>query len=156
MKKFFFDSGTRDAVTSTSFLFLRLSFALMMLIGHGIPKIQNYAHLTTTFKAPDLPPFNLMSTQVSLIAVILAEVAGSAMIILGLMTRPAAFALAFTMVVAAFGKHGLDPWFAPPAGGGAKELAVLYIIPAIAILLSGAGLYSVDALVPTDKKRRKW
>lgn len=156
MKKFFFDCGTRDVTASFGLLVLRVCIGLMMLIGHGLPKIQNYSAYLTKFKAPELPPFNWMSDQISLISIIAAEVAAAALIILGLASRPAMFILGFAMVVAAFGTHGQDPWFFSPAGGGFKELALLYLIPIVSLLLTGPGLYSLDSLIQTDKKRRRW
>ena len=42
MKKFFFDCGTRDATASLGILALRVMVGLMMLIGHGIPKIREF------------------------------------------------------------------------------------------------------------------
>jgi len=158
MKKFFFDCGTRDATASFGLLILRISIGLLLLLGHGLPKIQNYSHLSIPghFKVPDLFPFDHMSVQVSVISLIVAEVGAAALLILGLAGRPASFVIGFAMVVAAFGTHGADPWFLSPAGKGAKEPALLYLIPSITLLLTGAGRYSVDALVPADKKRRKW
>ncbi len=154
MKKFFFDCGTRDATASLSLLFLRVATGLMLMIGHGIPKIQKYAQMKDGFKVPDFFPLDLMSPPVSLMATIGAEVVASALIIFGFLTRPAAFIVAFTMVVAAFNIHNGDPFFgAPPS----KELAIMFMIPALAILLGGAGLCSVDAAIYKEGRRRsKW
>ena len=155
MKKFLFDCGTRDAVASLGFLALRVMVGLMMLIGHGIPKIRNFdAILKKGFYQPDFFPLSLLPTQINLGLTIGAEAAASALIIFGLMTRPAAFVLGFAMVVAAFGASASAPWFF--AGGNCKELALLYLIPMIAIILAGAGGYSCDAAIYTEPKRRRW
>jgi putative oxidoreductase len=156
MKKFFFDCGTRDASASIGFLALRILVGLMMLVGHGIPKIQNFhAILAKGFYQPDIFPLSLMSPQVSLLMAIGAEVVASSLLIVGLMTRPAAFVFSFTMVVAAFGAQGADPWFSG-GPGASKELALMYLIPIIAIILSGAGSYSLDATLYKESKRRRW
>ena len=156
MKKFFFDCGTRDATASLGFLALRVMVGLMMLIGHGIPKIQNFQTiLKSGFYQPDLFPLSLMSPHVSLMMACGAEAVASILLVLGLMTRPAAFVFGFAMVVAAFGALGASPWFSTGTEPS-KEMALLYLIPVIAIILAGAGGYSLDAVIYKESKRRRW
>ena len=157
MKKFFFDCGTRDSVASLGILALRVLIGLMMLVGHGIPKIKNYATLKDFFYVPDFFPLNLMEPWVSLTACIGAEVGAAALLIIGLATRPAAFVLGFCMVVAGFGAMGSSPWFQGSATlVETKEISVLYLIPMIALILAGAGGYSLDAALNKDNKPRRW
>jgi putative oxidoreductase len=153
MKSFLFDCGTRDSTASLGILFLRVGTGLMMFLGHGLGKIQNFAKAKDSFPVPDFLPLNLMSHPVSLMATIGAEAVCSCLIILGLATRPAAFIFAFTMTVAAFHIHGSGPWFLG-GGDGPKEPALLYLIPAVAILLSGAGQYSLDAAILKERRKR--
>jgi len=155
MKKFLFDCGTRDGTASFSILALRVMIGLMMLIGHGIGKIQKFDVLKQSFYVPDFFPFIYLSPQASLCICIGAEIGAALMIILGLATRPAAFILGFNMVIAAFAVKAQAPWFVnPPLVLDAKELAILYLIPLIAIILSGAGLASLDALIYQERKNR--
>ncbi len=155
MKKSLFDCGTRDAVASLGFLALRVMVGLMMLIGHGIPKIRDYAGLKTFFYVPDMFPTSW--APISLLACIAAEVVASSCIIIGFATRPAAFVLGFSMVVAAFGKLGSTPWFLnSPNLIETKELPLMYLITMIAIILAGAGGYSCDAAIYKETKRRRW
>ena len=157
MKKFFFDCGTRDATASHGILALRVMIGLMMLVGHGIPKIQKYALLKDRFYVPDFFPLKYLSPPVSLMACISAEVVAATLILLGLATRPAAFLLGFSMVVAVFGVQGGAPWFvAPPAVLDAKELGLLYLIPLVALILTGGGSFSLDAGLYKNGKRRRW
>ena len=157
MKKLLFDCGTRDAVVAPALFALRLMIGLMMFIGHGLPKIQGFAARKELFYVPDFFPLKYMSPQVSLVAAIIAEAACSLLLVLGLATRPAAFVLGFAMVVAAFGFHAGAPWFvAPPTIVEAKELALLYLIPLIALILSGGGAWSLDAVVYKEGRRRRW
>ncbi len=156
MKKFFFDCGTRDATASLGIFALRVMIGLMMLVGHGISKIENFAAAKDHFPVPDFFPLKYMSSSVSLMACIGAEVGAAALIVLGLATRPAAFILGFNMVVAAFAVHGSAPWFMGPGVAAAKEPALLYLIPLIAIILSGAGAYSLDASIHKESRRRRW
>jgi putative oxidoreductase len=154
LKRFLFDCGTRDAGAAPGLWFLRTAIGLMMLIGHGLPKIHDFAKLKETWYVPDFFPFYFMSPQVSLLATIGAEVVAAALLVLGLMTRPAAFVFCFAMVIAGFDVCGGAPWFAQPATG--KELAVLYLIPGLMILLTGAGAWSLDAGLFRENKRRRW
>ena len=155
MKRFLFDCGTRDTTASLGIFVLRVFLGLMMLAGHGIPKIQEYAVLKDKFELKVFP-FQHFAPSVNLILCIGAEAGAAALIILGVATRPAAFLLAFTMVVAAFGVHGSHPWFMGSGVPAAKEPALLYLIPMIAIILSGAGAFSLDAGLYRESKRRRW
>lgn len=155
MKKFFFDCGTRDATASLGILFLRVCTGLMMLLGHGIPKILTYLEKKDSFPVPDFFPLKYLSNPLSLMATIGAEVGCAVLLILGFATRPAAFIFAFTMVVAAFHIHSSGPWFIGQ-GEGPKEPALLYLIPAVAIILTGAGKYSFDAKMIKERRRRIW
>lgn len=154
MKKFIFDCGTRDLTASFGLLVLRVSIGAMMLLGHGWGKLQNYDKMKTGWLVPDFFPLKYMSPQISLIATIGAEVGAATLLILGLATRPAAFIFAFTMVVAAFHFHSSAPWFLGADVTVAKELPLLYLLPAVVILLTGAGSFSLDAILLKNKRRR--
>jgi len=155
MKKFLFDCGTRDTTASVGILFLRVAVGLMMLIGHGWGKVVTFADRKDDFPVPEFFPLSYMSPPVSLIATIGAEVVFAGFIVLGVMTRISAFVLGFTMVVAAFHVQAALPFFySPPDVLRAKELAVMYLIPCMAILLTGAGAYSLDAGLVKEGRRR--
>ncbi len=154
MKKLIFDCGTRDATASTGLLFLRVSVGLMMLIGHGWGKVRNFGEIKDGFPVPDFFPLHFMSPPVSLIATIGAEVVFAGLMVLGVMTRISAFILGFTMIVAAFHVQADLPFFySPPDALRAKELAVMYLIPSIAILIAGGGRYSADAVIVREERR---
>lgn len=76
----------------------------------------------------------------------LSEFAGGLCIALGLWTRLAAVMVFFTMTVAAFIRHGNDPF-------DQKELALLYWTVSGALICMGGGKFSLDHLYP--KKRRR-
>jgi putative oxidoreductase len=153
MKKFLFDCGTHDPIASSGLVVLRVGIGLMMLIGHGIGKITDYQKLAENWPVPDFWPLSYMSKPISLMATIGAEVGAAGLLVLGLMTRPAAFVLGFAMCVAAFQVHGIHPFFSK--GGPSKEMAVLYLIPCFVLILSGAGQWSLDAMFSHDKRRRR-
>jgi putative oxidoreductase len=148
MKKFFFDCGTRDLTASFGLLFLRVATGLMLMLGHGIPKLQNYEAMRAKFTAPSSLS-GILNGPIALILTIGAEVGAAGLIILGLATRPAAFIVCFTMVIAAFDVHAADPF-------KIKELALMYLIFGVTILLNGAGAFSLDAKLSKDGKRRRW
>ncbi len=154
MKKFFFDCGTRDPLASSGLLVLRLAYGWMMLYGHGFAKIQKFEQLKANWPVPGILPLNFMSSPISLMATIGAEVGAAGLLMLGLMTRPAAFVLGFAMCVAAFQVQAGAPMFLPAAG--AKEPAVMYLVVCFVFIITGAGQWSIDAGFDTDKRRRRW
>lgn len=156
MKRILFDCGSRDRTTSLALFFLRVTIGLMMVLGHGLPKLKNFSALSSDWFVPDLPVLRMMSPQVSLIGTISAELIAASLLVLGLLSRPAAFVLAFAMVIAVFEYHGKDPFFTCAGIPAAKELALLYLIPAITILLAGPGAWSLDAAILRGEKRRRW
>jgi putative oxidoreductase len=86
-----------------------------------------------------------LGSQISLSLTIFAEVFCSIAIILGLATRLVAIPLIITMSVAVFIIHADDPW-------QKKEFALLYLVPYLTLVFTGAGRFSLDAVI---KKRKK-
>src|SRR5690606_22737207 len=72
-----------------------------------------------------------------------AEFFGGLALILGVLTRPAALALAFTMLVAIFKVHFVNGLFMANNG---YELGLSLLAASVALLLSGAGRVSVDEI----------
>jgi putative oxidoreductase len=70
---------------------------------------------------------------------------GALLLMIGLLTRPMAFMIAGTMLVAALAAHGGD-------GFDAQEKAWLYFVPALFFMLKGAGKWSVDAMLLSRRK----
>lgn len=159
MKALFFSCGTRDLTASVGILALRLGFGLLMLIGHGLPKLRNFQAILDNpkrdFPTPDFFPLNWMSEAVSLGAAVTTEVGASLLIILGLSTRWAAFFLGFTMVVAAFAVLADAVWFYVPGSAAPfKELALLYLMAMMALILTGPGRFSLDSLIDRERRGR--
>ncbi|HRP62333.1 MAG TPA: DoxX family protein [Phycisphaerales bacterium] len=67
----------------------------------------------------------------------LSEFVGGLLLAAGLFTRPAAFMMAGTMVVAAFVAHAGDPI-------SVREMALLYLFIAIAFMFNGSGRFGLD------------
>ena len=140
------NSGFKNALNSFGLFFLRVSAAAMMIFGHGLGKIENFE----TYAAKFADPFGL-GQRTSLILAIVGEVVGPALVAFGLLTRFAASTTVVTMLVAAFYAHANDPLFT--TGGPAKEMALLYLIPFAAIMFTGPGKMSIDALLFREKKQ---
>ncbi len=133
--------STRDQVRELGLFFLRAATAGSMLLAHGLPKLLSYADKMETF--PD--PLGIGS-NVSLALAIFAEVFCSIALLFGLMARLTAGALAFTMLTAFFLVHGPDPF-------AKKELALMYAVPCLTIVLTGAGRFSLDQVLFAGRSR---
>lgn len=124
-------SRTLDA----GLLVLRLGLFAMLALGHGLGKLpvsQGFIDNTASMGFP-LPTLFAWAAALS-------EFVGALLLVLGLMTRPAAAFVAFTMLVAFALQHGFAL-----TGEGSGEMAFLYLVGAITLLLTGPGRFSVDA-----------
>ncbi len=130
-----FHTGTREEYLNILVLLLRISIAAFMLT-HGWPKLSK---LLAGGEIQFGDPIGLGPTF-SLILVVFAEFLCSVLIGIGLGTRLATLPLIFTMIVAAFVTHGADPF-------GRKEMALLYILIYITLLVLGSRKYSIDYLL---------
>ncbi len=123
-----------DTRVHLGLLILRVAFGVSMLWGHGLGKLTSFAEKAPVF----LDPLGI-GNKASLILTLIAEVGCSILLILGMGTRVAALILGFTMGVAAFVVHGNDPW-------AKRELAVVYLMVYVVLLIAGAGAFSLDRL----------
>lgn len=151
MRRFFFSNAISDPLLSFALLLLRSAIALMMLIGHGWEKFQTFEAKKESFPTPEFILLKWMNPTSSLVCTIFAEVLCCAFIVIGFATRVSAAFLAFTMAIGAFVIHASHPTFS--SGGPAKELALLYLIPSIFLILTGAGKFSIDAKLSQPKRR---
>ncbi len=135
LKRFLFHPGVNSLSASIGILILRVATGLCMIIGHGWGKFAKFSESPVKFADPlGIGP------SLSLVATIGTEVFAAAFIVLGLMTRWSAGALAFTMAVAAFMVHEADSF-------DIKEKAVLYLIPCAALVFLGGGKLSLDNVI---------
>lgn len=124
---------TPDA--SPGILILRV-FIGAALMTHGIPKMFGGLSGFTEGVAGMGIPF----PQVLAFLAAFAESFGALFLLLGLLTRPAAFMIVCTMGVAVFSAHGGQPF-------ANQELAWLYLVPALMFMLKGAGKWSPDYFI---------
>lgn len=131
--------AVKPMLTSIGLLLLRVFLGATMLIAHGIPKLGKFSTIPPKFA----DPIGVGKT-LSLVLAVSAEVGCAFLLVIGLFTRFAAFPLLFTMLVAAFVIHGGDPWHK-------KEFALLYGVPFLMLIFTGAGRYSLDAYFSKKK-----
>jgi len=126
--------STKPWAVDIALLALRLCMSLLMMT-HGWSKFIHYSE-----RASDFPDPLGVSSPVSLLLTIFAELFCSGFLLIGLFTRLALIPLMVTMLVAVFIIHRGDPF-------GDKEHAISFLIPYLALFLSGPGKYSVDRLL---------
>jgi putative oxidoreductase len=127
--------GTIDVeskATNLGLAILRIFTGLSMAFAHGIGKIPPSESFISGIGDLGFPMPGLFGWAAGL-----AEFAGGILLALGLLTRPSALFLGFTMFVAAFLKHSGD-------GFGGQEKALMYLVIAILFVLTGSGRYGVD------------
>ena len=115
-------------------LLVRLYAGGLMIWLHGWSKAQKIGAETIAF--PD--PLGI-GAELSLYLAVFAEVVCAALLVVGLFTRFACLPLLVTMLVAFFIVHADDPL-------KVREPALLYLLPYLALLFSGAGRYSFDRI----------
>lgn len=125
----------RAKLTNIGLLVGRVAIGLLMLVGHGYPKLLEFSAKAATF--PD--PLGIGS-GLSLGLAVFAEFFCAILIIIGAATRLAAVPLVVTMLVAGLIVHSADPW-------STQEKAIVYAVPFLMLVFTGPGKLSVDALV---------
>ena len=132
----FMNDGRQALFNDIALLILRLFFGLVMAFAHGWGKVVKFfAGGEIKFADPIgigmAPSLFLAGVTEFFVAIALA---------LGLATRLSAIPLAFTMFVAAFIVHADDPF-------KKQEFAMLYLIVYLALIFTGPGRFSVDAMI---------
>lgn len=122
-------------------LLLRIAIAVFMLT-HGVPKL---ARLFSGEPVEFASVFG-MSESLSLVLAVFAEFLCSILILIGLGTRFATVPLIITMAVAGFHVHSGDPF-------SNREMALLYLVVFIFLLITGAGKFSLDHMIAKRSKQ---
>jgi putative oxidoreductase len=124
-----------DGAFNFALLVQRVVSGLMLLIGHGLPKISNFSELSGSF----YDPFRIGHRN-SLVLVILAELFCSMLLVLGLFTRIVAFIIVFNLSIAVFIYHHGQPL-------KNFELGAIYLVNVFTIMIVGPGRVSVDGMM---------
>lgn len=122
--------------TAGGLLAARLVFGSALVL-HGLQKSAN--------------PFGWMGEGAPVPGVLqflsfLSEFGGGLALLFGVLSPVAAFAIAINMLVAMATAHAGDPFVGVP-GTASKESAAGYFAFALLMLLSGPGVFSIDALL---------
>jgi putative oxidoreductase len=129
-------ANTREGGVDAALLILRLVLGLLVL-AHGISKLP-----------PPPAPIVDMLTQHNLPTVLaygayIGEIVAPILLILGIWTRLAAVVVAINMIFAVLLVHTGQLFSIGQSGGYALELQAIYLFTAIALVLAGAGRFSV-------------
>lgn len=129
---------TGTAMNDLGRLLLRLALGLLILF-HGVSKLAGgpaMGFITSTVDKAGLPAFVAYGVYIG-------EVVAPVLLVLGLWTRAAALVVAINMLFAVALVHLPQLFTIAQTGGWALELQGMYFFTAIAIVLLGAGRYSV-------------
>lgn len=116
-------------------LLLRLWTGLLLFFQHGLVKLTHFSQFASHF--PD--PLHLGPVPTLLFAA-LSDAVCSLLIAVGLFTRFAAAIIVINTAAAFTFVHHMKL-----SGPGNGELALLFLGPALVLVISGAGRYSIDA-----------
>ena len=136
-----FSSTVNKKMNSLALLIVRFGIGSFMLV-HGLQKLEMLQANPIQFANPIG-----IGAGPSLALAVFAELICSALLILGFLTRLATIPLIITMLVAVFIVHSAD-------GFEKQELGSVYLVVYILLLITGAGRYSVDALIARRRNRR--
>lgn len=136
IKKLLFKTTQENSLFNEATLTtLRVVAGLLLAVVHGSGKVPPSEQLIAGVTGLGFPAPTLFAWLAGL-----AELAGGIFLAVGFLTRPSAFVIAFTMLVAVFGKHAADPV-------NVKELGLLYLVIALIFLARGAGRWSIDRFI---------
>jgi len=117
-------------------LVLRLTLGILILM-HGIAKLLNgIGPIEGMLVARGMPAFFAWGAYIG-------EVLAPLLLIIGIYTRAAAAIVAFNMIVAIALAHSAELFQLSKTGGWTLELQGMFLFSAVAIVLLGAGRYSV-------------
>lgn len=117
-------------------LILRVTVAVLLGL-HGVAKLKGGIGFISGLLAQNgLPSFLAYGAYIG-------EVVAPILLILGVLTRPAALIVIFNMLMAIFLARRNDAFALNRGGGWAIELEVFFILAALAIFFFGAGRYSL-------------
>lgn len=129
-----------DDLLSWAPLPLRLAIAAVMMF-HGYGKLfGGTSHFAQMLGSMNVPAPSLMAVVVAVV-----EFFGGLFVFVGFLTRIVAALIAIEMIVAILRVH--TPGKAPFSGQGGIEFPLGMLLIAISLVLSGAGVLSIDSLI---------
>lgn len=152
------ESRSTEGLRSIGLLILRVGVGGYMAT-HGWGKLQ----MVLAGDLEQFPDLIGIGSAPSLLLVTFAEFLCALLVVLGLATRLAAVPVVIAMGVAAFVAHAADPWTAEAGvrlfqsgeaqSWASKEGPLLFLIPFLALVFTGPGGISLDALIRQRRGR---
>ena len=133
-----FKPNVTPNLLSQSSLALLRAVVGVMIIHNGLDKLSNIESFAQAYVQVIGLPFPIFFSYLAAFT----ELIGAPLLVLGLLTRPAAFGLFSTMCVAMY-HHVLVAGFSIPY----LELSAVYAACFLFFTVNGAGLFSTDALI---------
>ena len=128
--------GNDDKMSDLGRLLLRVGLGAMILL-HGVAKIVGGpGFIVGLLDKAGLP------SQLAW-GVYIGEVIAPLLLVIGMLTRPAAAVIAINMLFAIWLVHMPELFARGKSGGWALELQGMFLVAALAVMLLGAGRYSV-------------
>ena len=135
IKNFLFPKNTYNTITSIALLILRIAFA-GMLVTHGWDKLTNFEAMSQGF----------LGGSIGLSLTVFAEFFCALGVVVGLLYRLALIPMIINMSVAFIMVHHLKL-----VGPGNGELAFLYLVVFVVLMLTGSGKYAIDSFLSLKK-----
>ena len=132
-KSFFIGAAPRAPLADAGLLILRIVAGLSLALAHGLGKVPPSEGFVGMVEGLGLPGFLAWGAM-------FAEFVCALLLVVGLLTRPAALFIVINMTVVVLLAHAGDPF-------GDREKGLLFGVIALTFLLAGAGRYSIDALL---------
>jgi putative oxidoreductase len=153
----------RRSADDFALLLMRVGFGLGIALAHGLPKVQALLAGDTGF-VQGVARLGFPSPHAFAWISALIELVGGLAVALGLFTRPFAGLNAANMIVAGFWRHhahdqllgitGMRVWTEEQLKAwGRPELALVYLLGFLALLLMGAGAYAFDGVLVGNRKK---
>lgn len=116
---------------------LRLGLGIVFAV-HGYQKmfVQGFDGVAEFFASVGIPAAMFFAYVVTIL-----ELVGGIMLIVGLLTRWTSTLLAIDMIVALLVVHAQNGFY---VSGGGYEFVLILFAGSVSLLLSGAGIYSID------------
>jgi putative oxidoreductase len=133
-----FGGGGGGAKLDFGLLVLRVAAGGSLFLKHGWEKVTGFSRMAQHF--PD--PIHIGPVP-SLVIALVGDALCSLLVMLGFLTRPAAFFAACNITVAWTLVHHFE-FFGHGLGPDHGELCVVYIAAFLALALAGPGRYSLD------------
>ena len=134
---------TLDKLQPLGLVAMRIALGAVM-IAHGYPKVTNIHGVEKMLAGMGIPAWMAYLTAG-------AEFFGGILIIIGLLTRPAAVALLIDMVVAIAKVH----WKNGLTGQGNYQLPMVLAAISLALIFLGAGPIALDAIIGRGRGGKK-